>query len=89
MGDYRSRNTLARSKLPEFVAFCESKGWVHEPDGSPYVVLRMRHPDWREPMIVHQKNDTESMHVTTWGNSADMLRRWMRSRRETKGVVAP
>lgn len=88
MGATTSRNTLARSKLPELVAFCESKGWVHESDDSPYVVVRMRHPDWREPLIVHQRNDPQSMHVTTWGNSADMLRRYLRERRQTSATKA-
>jgi hypothetical protein len=83
MTDLRSRNTLARSKIAEFEAFCANKGWVRVIAVGEYEVLRMRHPDWREPMIVHQKNDPDSMHVTTWGNSADMLRRWMRTRRAT------
>lgn len=82
MTDYRSRNTLARSKLDEFKAFCQSKGWVDEKTKGPYEVLRMRHPDWKEPMIVHQRNNIESMHLTTWGNSADMLRRYFRNKGE-------
>ena len=82
MVDYRSRNTLARSKLAEFEAFCASKGWATSNEGVEYEVLRMRHPDWREPLIVHQRSDQGSMHLTTWGNSADMLRRYLRSQRK-------
>lgn len=84
MSDFRSRSTLARNKLDDFRAFCESKGWLSEPVKGGflgYEVLRMRHPDWKEPMIIHQRNNTESVHLTTWGNSADMLRRYLRAKR--------
>jgi len=80
--DYRSRNSLARNKLDEFKAFCVSKGWVEQSNKGEYEVLRMRHPDWKEPMIVHQRINVDSVHLTTWGNSADMLRRYFRSKRE-------
>ena len=84
MTDTRSRNTLARSKLEDFKTFCMSKGWVDVQLVGEYEIIRMRNPDWKEPMIVHQRVNTGSQHLTTWGNSADMLRRYLRIKRETK-----
>ncbi len=80
--DLRSRNSLARNKLEEFKAFCAANGWIQQPIKGDYEVLRMCHPDWKEPMIVHQRINVDSVHLTTWGNSADMLRRYFRNRKE-------
>lgn len=77
----RSRCSLHQSKLAEFQAFCEARGWTVELTKGGYEVLRMRHPGRAHPLIVHDRNDAKE-HYTTWGESANELRAWMRSRKK-------
>lgn len=74
----RSRRTLHQSKMAEFKAWCESKGWVWEPSKG-HEVLRMRHPEERMPMFVHCR-DGGMVHMTTWGRSQELLNQWLRER---------
>ena len=64
-----------------------AQGYVRVPGGgdaySPkgaYEVLRMRHVERRDPLIVHDRDDATE-HYTTWGNSARELAKFMRRRR--------
>lgn len=77
----RSRCTLHKTKLAEFQTFCEGRGWTAEPTRGGYEVLRMRHPGRVHPLIVHGR-DSATEHYTTWGESANELRVWLRSRRK-------
>lgn len=70
----RSRNTLARHKLDDFIAFCTARGWKREPTKGDYEILRMRHPARKDPLMVHQGLHDDSMHLTTWGESDRMVR---------------
>lgn len=81
----RSRCTLHKSKLAAFQAFCEENGWQAEPTKGGYEVLRMRHADRPDPLIVHDRTEAKE-HYTTWGESARMVKRWMRVR-TTKGIT--
>lgn len=77
MTDTRSRCTLARSKLLDYLVFCERNGWLSLPCKGEYEVLRMKHYDFKLPLIVHQSGDTNSMHLTTQGHSDEMLKRFL------------
>ncbi|WP_067753019.1 hypothetical protein [Orrella dioscoreae] len=75
----RSRCTLHKTRLAAFQTFCEGRGWTAEPTKGDYEVLRMRHPDRRFPLIVHDRHDAPE-HYTTWGESARMLGPFLRAR---------
>lgn len=51
-----------------------------EPTKGPYEVLRMRHSGCEDPMIVHGRDSGD--HFTTWGESARMVRQYIRSKRK-------
>jgi len=74
----RSRCTLHKSKLATFQAFCEARGWVAEPSKGDYEVLRMRHPERRDPMIVHERSNATE-HYTTSGESQKQVRAFIRA----------
>ena len=76
----RSRCTLHKTKLAEFQAFCETRGWQAETPKGPYEALRMRHADRRDPLIVHDRIEAKE-HYTTWGESSRELTKFMRQRR--------
>lgn len=77
---FRSRCTLHKSKLVEFRDFCERHGWYYELPKGDYEVLRMRHPDCKDPLIVHDR--VRGSHFTTWGESARMVNQYLDSRRQ-------
>lgn len=75
-----SRNMLAIGKMPEFIAFCQSKGWKVEPVRAVvgnHEVLRMRNLDFKAPMIVHTTANAKE-HYTVSGNSYKMARQFIR-----------
>lgn len=76
----RSRCTLHKEKLDAFRAFCEWRGWTAEAPKGLYEVLRMRHPDRKDLLIVHER-DGATEHYTTWGESARMVSAMLRERR--------
>lgn len=76
----RSRCHLHFKHLDEFRDFCVSQGWVNEGPKGDYEALRMRHPNHKDLLIVHQKNSA-SQHFTTWGLSERMSRAFFRSQR--------
>lgn len=73
-----SRDMLAIAKLPEFIAFCQSKGWVIDPVNHDYEVLRMRNPKARIPLIVHTTANPKE-HYTVSANSYRLARQFVRS----------
>lgn len=79
----RSRCTLHKTKLADFQRFCEGRGWLAETPKGAYEVLRMRHPGRVDPLIVHSRIEAKE-HYTTWGESANELRAWMRYRRRVE-----
>lgn len=79
----RSRCELMPKHLPEFAQFCESRGWKPENTKGPYEVLRMRHPDIREPMMVHRR-DVSEVHLTVWGQSERLTNKFFAARRQQK-----
>lgn len=72
----RSRCELRKDALAAFQEFCEHFGWVAQDCKGEYEVLRMRHPDISEPLIVHKRLKTACGNVphylTTWGQSQRM-----------------
>lgn len=76
----RSRCTLHKTKLAEFQTFCESQGWQAQPPKGAYEILRMRHADRRDPLIVHDRLEAKE-HYTTWGESSRMLTRFIRTKK--------
>ncbi|WP_339139061.1 hypothetical protein [Kerstersia gyiorum] len=77
---------MHKTKLAEFQAFCEEYGWRVEPTKGPYEVLRMRHSGCEDPMIVHGRDSGD--HFTTWGESARMVRQYVRRNRNGKAKAA-
>lgn len=76
----RSRGTLHQRQLEPFARFCEAHGWKRASLGSPWEVLRMKHADRRNPLIVHTRAEARE-HFTTWGESQRMLVAWIKERR--------
>jgi hypothetical protein len=81
----RSRCRLSVNHLERFAAYLEEKGWVrHQPHGH-YEVLFMRHPDQRDPLIVHKRASTDmkgaGYHLTTWGISDRMASEYIRDKK--------
>lgn len=82
-----SRNRLHVNELEAFAEFCASKGWTRqEPKANE--ALRMRHPEWRDPLIVHRRSSASSggelVHLTTWNNSETLLGRFLLSKRDQR-----
>lgn len=75
----RSRCLLHKTRLEEFRDFCASQGWVLEPTKGDYEVLRMRHKDVKEPLMVHEKSGAKE-HLTTWGYSQKWVQKFLRNK---------
>lgn len=75
-----SRNSLHKSKLQEYIEFCESKGWEQVKAKSCWEVLRMTNPQSKNPLIVHTKLDAPE-HYTTHGVSHDMWKKYAHEKR--------
>jgi len=72
----RSRCELRKDALSGFIIFCQKAGWRTQECKGDYEVLRMRHPDIPEPLIVHKRLKTACgnipKYLTTWGQSQRM-----------------
>jgi hypothetical protein len=64
----------------DFAAHCRSRGWFAVPVVGAYEVLRMRHPDRPDPLIVHDRISAAE-HYTTWGESQTELDAWLEARK--------
>ena len=42
-----------------FAAYLSERGWVEEPIHAEYQILRMRHPEEREPLILYARMRSE------------------------------
>lgn len=78
----RSRNKLAVSRLPDFIAWAEASGWFTMEPKSCWEAWRgERHG---VTAIVHQRyennNGGKLVHLTTWGESENLRRKWMKER---------
>ena len=79
----RSRSRLHHSHLEAFKAYLVELGWVEEPTKGIYEKLRMRHPRYNDPLIVHSKEEA-TQHYTTWGHSDRLATGFLnQKRRET------
>jgi hypothetical protein len=75
----RSRACLHRSKLDEFKQWAISRGWVEEAAKGDYEVLRLRMPGKKgAPAQVYDRH--QGAHLTTFGESQKLVRRWIRER---------
>lgn len=72
----RSRCLLHKRKLVPFKVFCESRGWIVEPNKGPYDALRLRHPNNREPVIVYERG-TMPEHLTVYGTGLELVRAFL------------
>lgn len=83
-----SRSRLHIDHLQEFATFCETRGWKTEKPKGTYEVLRMRHPEWRDPLFVYKRHTNSSggelVHLTTHGNADNMVSAWLRDKKRTK-----
>jgi hypothetical protein len=74
----RTRSDLHIKKLQDFEMYCREQGWYSCPTKGAHEVLRMRlGSEW---LIVH-KRDSATQHLTVWGNSAEMLRKWFKGKK--------
>lgn len=75
----RTRNQLAVSRLPDFIAWAESKGWATLDPKSPFEAWRGSRGGITA--IIHQRlsndNGTPLTHLTTWGESEKLRQEWM------------
>ena len=77
----RSRSTLHFSKLEEFTAWLESKGWRSVELKGPYETLRMVNKGkyGLRTLLVYCK-DGATQHLTTSGISEQLVQKWLRER---------
>lgn len=77
----RSRNRLHVSKLPDFAAFCTSKGWVLGNEQG-YEALRMH--KGHAMLTVYRRDSTGAgkplVHLTCWGWSEKMLSKYLQAK---------
>lgn len=76
-----NRNSLHVSKLQEFRAFCEGRGWIVAAPKGEFEVLRMTKPNEQVPLIVHRRlasrTKTELQHLSVHGHSERMVRKFL------------
>jgi hypothetical protein len=79
-----NRELLALSKLDEFAAWAATQGFQREPTKGLYKVLRLRIPG-QPPLIFYTRSTTlaggKPQHATAQYDGAQLVRRWLRSRR--------
>ena len=77
----RSRCTLHINKLADFTAWLEGKGWKKVETKDHYEALRMTHKSkyGLKTLLVHRK-DSATEHLTTWGESEQLVQKWLRER---------
>jgi hypothetical protein len=77
MADTRTLHTY---DLIPFIKFCTDNGWksYHRNPNKPEQILRMRHPDFHHPLIVHVR-EQDGGWCMTWGLSLEMARKFIES----------
>ena len=53
------RGRLHLNNVKQFAEFLSAKGWIEEAIKGEYEILRMRHPDEREPLILYARMRSE------------------------------
>ena len=82
-----NRSELHISKIDEFAAWAEKKGWKREPTKGYYEVLRMRKPG-RKPLILYKRIRTD--HATIgWDQKAgaSLVEQWLHEKRLAREEV--
>lgn len=83
-----SRNRLAVSSLPDFIAFAETIGWVSEPPKGDYEVARLRSSGglfkrlatiWRRDS---NSAGTTLTHLTMDRNAETLFNHWLKNRNQ-------
>lgn len=83
-----SRNRLHKTRLLAFEVFCATHGWQPVPVKGDYEVLRMRHPDHKDPLIVHGRLRAPE-HLTTHGNADKLLDQFLGHERKRELANTP
>ena len=72
----RNRDQLHQNKLDEFVEWACEQGWTSEPTKGVFEVLRLR--NGKRLALGYQRGGCD--HVTVYGESATLVKEWMRQR---------
>ena len=83
----RARDLLHKTKLDDFRAWLEDRGWYQVSCKGEWEVLRMRHPDSVGPLLVYDRLEARE-HYTTHGVAYHMACRWVRDRRRQREAVS-
>lgn len=74
-----THNLLHQSSLKEFKQFMVSRGWIEEDVKGQYEVVRFRHKNYKEPVMVFFRLD-EKEHFTVFGIGVKMVRAFINHR---------
>lgn len=83
----RSRNRLHVTKLQDFTEFCSARGWAQQPIKGGYEVLRMRHPEHKDPLLVYRRDAVHLVHYTCHGEADRMLNAFLGHPKGTQASV--
>lgn len=78
------------TKLAEFSAFLEGRGWTIEEPKGDFVVLRARHPKVKAPVVYHKRMRTD--HLTCMSGlpatlASQFIAQQRKARRATREAV--
>lgn len=74
-----NRNTLALTKIPDFKIWLLKNGWEIVECKGFYEILRAKHPNRVNPLIIYKKN-CANVHATVMDRDCKILRRFLRER---------
>lgn len=84
-----TRNRLHQNKLTAFTEYLVQNNWTQVPLKSEYEVLRMRSPEYRDPLIVYRRDNAKE-HLTTHGVADKMLSKFLgHAHYDTKAYYKP
>lgn len=83
-----SRNRLHQNKLQAFTEFCKFFGWVQTPTKGGFEVLRMRHPDNKDPLLIYRQLKAKE-HLTSHGVADRMVSRFLDQPEPTDTALKP
>lgn len=77
------RCSLHVNRIQDFIVFCEQDGWMNQKTKGPYEAIRMK--KGKLTLIVHRRDRTlaggDIQHLSTWGESERMFKRFIRARK--------
>lgn len=76
----RSRPYLHIDHVPLFEKYWQDRGWKTEPNKGVYDVLRMRHPDVPEPIVIIYRKDKAKEHCTVQSRGYNMAVQFIRDK---------